>query len=64
MAKNETGISDTGEKPNPLNQKVRRTSDGWQRDEQAAIGDGRFRMSGTRNSAALRTSRRFSGKGR
>jgi hypothetical protein len=48
VAKNETGITDTGEQPDPVNRKVRRTTSGWQSDTRAAIGDGMFPSDGTR----------------
>lgn len=42
MGKAETGITDTGERGNPLAQKVRRTTTGWQDDPQAEMADGIF----------------------
>ena len=51
MPKNETGITDTGESENPLAQKRRRTATGWQNDQQAEMGDGKYEVSGARKIA-------------
>ena len=48
MAKSETGITDTGEQPDPVNRKVRRTTSGWMSDTRAAIADGTFTSYGAR----------------
>ena len=51
MPFNETGITDTGEQANPMNQKTRRAAVGWQGDQQSAMGDGKFAMTGARKTA-------------
>lgn len=48
MPKNEGSSNYTGETGNPLVQRQRRTTTGWQTDAQAAQGDGQFQMDGAR----------------
>lgn len=48
MGRAETGITDTGERDDPLALKQRRTAVGWQQDAQAARGDGEFKIQGLR----------------
>lgn len=48
MPKDETGITDTGEQPDPVNRKVRRTTSSWASDSRAAYGDGQFTSDGVR----------------
>ena len=40
MDRSETGITDTGESPDPVNRKTRRMASGWQADSRQRIGDG------------------------
>ncbi len=53
MARAETGITDTGERGNPLARKVRRTADAWNKDTQAQRGDGEFPAPTLRRAATL-----------
>ena len=48
MAKNETGITDTGESENPMNLKARRRAYGHADDPQTEMGDGKYEVSGAR----------------
>lgn len=51
MPKSETGITDTGEQPDPLNRKSRRTASAWNADQQAQVGDGQVDLAGARANA-------------
>lgn len=52
MAKQETGITDTGESTNPLNRKVRRDAAGaGGADAQSMMGDGIYAQHGLRSAA-------------